>query len=91
MMTFMRTTVIRDPDVEALVRRQMRERGISFKQAVNDAIRRGLTSTAPQPFRTPTYDMGRPLTRLEKAVQIAGELVNQEISRTMGLQNASPE
>lgn len=35
----MRTTVTLDPDTEALVRRRMTERGATFKQAVNDAIR----------------------------------------------------
>ena len=39
----MRTTVTLDADTELLVRRRMRERGISFKQALNDAIRAGLT------------------------------------------------
>jgi hypothetical protein len=34
-----RTTVTLDADTEALLRRRMRERGLSFKQALNDAIR----------------------------------------------------
>ena len=37
----MRTTVTLDPDVEALLRRAMRERGASFKQVLNDAVRDG--------------------------------------------------
>ena len=40
----MRTTLTLDADTEQLVRRRMRERGISFKQAVNDAL---LASGAP--------------------------------------------
>ena len=39
----MRTTVTLDPDVERLVRSAMRERGISFKEALNQAARKGLS------------------------------------------------
>jgi hypothetical protein len=38
----MRTTVTLDPDVERLVKDAMRERGLSFKQALNEALRRDL-------------------------------------------------
>lgn len=38
----MRTTVTLDPDTEALLRREMARRHVSFKRIVNDAIRRGL-------------------------------------------------
>lgn len=41
----MRTTITLDPDVERLLREAMREGGGSFKQAVNQAIRRGLAHT----------------------------------------------
>ena len=46
MMPRMRTTVTLDPDTDALVRRLMRERSISFKEAVNAAIRAGATQPA---------------------------------------------
>ena len=38
----MRTTVTLDPDVERLIRDAMRERAISFKEALNEAARAGL-------------------------------------------------
>ena len=38
----MRTTVTLDADTERLLREAMRERNVSFKAAINDAIRRGL-------------------------------------------------
>jgi len=38
----MRTTVTLDPDTEALVRDEMSRSHVSFKRALNDAIRRGL-------------------------------------------------
>jgi len=45
MMTgLMRTTVTLDPDTRLLVERAMRERGLTFKQAVNEAIRAGLAA-----------------------------------------------
>jgi len=76
-----RTTVTLDPDVEALVKRQMRERGVTFKQAVNDAIRGGTTrrsSTVDSSF--PTYNLGEPTGDVTKALRLADELENQELS-----------
>ncbi|HEX7740487.1 MAG TPA: hypothetical protein VF426_12655 [Marmoricola sp.] len=35
----MRTTVTLDPDVEQLVRERMAAKGVSFKRALNDAVR----------------------------------------------------
>ena len=75
----MRTTVTLDPDVEALIRRAMRERGLSFKQAVNEAIRAGIGARAEQSkvhFRT--YPMGEAIVDVTKALRLAGELEDQE-------------
>jgi hypothetical protein len=78
----MRTTVTLDPDAEALLRRRMRERGVSFKVALNDAIRAGLAGSPPgRPFRTPTADLGRPAVNLDRALQLAGELEDEELVR----------
>jgi hypothetical protein len=75
----MRTTVTLDPDVEALIKRAMRERGLTFKQALNDAVRAGAASRSPR-RRTPapTYDLGEPLVDVTKALRLAGELEDQE-------------
>ena len=84
MMHTMRTTVTLDPDVEALVKRAMRERGLTFKQAVNDAIRAGIaprTRSASPP--SPTFDMGDPLVDVTKALRFAGELEDQELARRL--------
>jgi hypothetical protein len=43
MMTNMRTTITLEPDVQALIRAVMKERGVSFKEALNSAVRAGLT------------------------------------------------
>ena len=83
----MRTTVTLEPDLAAKLRALSRERGISFKEAVNGAIRRGLTdSTAGKPYRMPTRPMGlRPGIDLDKALRLAGELEDEEIVRKLQL------
>lgn len=77
----MRTTVTLEPDVEALVKRAMRERGLTFKEAVNEAIRAGMeTSRADRRPRLPVFDMGEPLIDVTKALRLAGELEDQELA-----------
>jgi hypothetical protein len=79
----MRTTVTLDPDAEAIVKRLMRERGLSFKEAVNSAIRAGAGMRPGKPFETPTFDMGEPLVDVTKALRLAGELEDEEIRRRL--------
>jgi len=85
----MRTTVTLDPDVEALLRKLMKERNLSFKAALNQAIRDGLLKTAlhkPGPYRLKTYRMGyRPELRLEKALSLAAAMEDEEIARKLSL------
>ena len=82
----MRTTVTLEPDVEALLKRAMQERGLSFKAAVNEAIRAGLAPKERRRFRTRTYSMGRREgIDLDKALQLAGELEDEELIRRMNL------
>lgn len=57
----------------------MRERGLTFKQAVNDAIRAGMTGRGDAEFSFPTYAMGKPLMDVTKALQLAGELEDAEL------------
>lgn len=59
MMLGMRTTLTLDPDVAAKLRELSRERGISFKEAVNSTLRRGLKpEAARKPYRVPTRPLG---------------------------------
>lgn len=44
----MRTTVTLEPDLAKKVKALAHRRGLSFKQALNEVIRRGLTSPARQ-------------------------------------------
>ena len=76
----MRTTITLEPDVEILLKRAMRERGITFKDAVNGAVRAGLTKPAENipPFKQRTMHLGRPLVDLTKALALADELYDQD-------------
>lgn len=80
----MRTTVTLDPDVEALLKRAMEERRLSFKEALNEAIRAGLRGRAPAAASSiPTYDMGEPLVDITQAVRLAGELEDDDLVRRL--------
>lgn len=73
----MRTTVTLDPDVEALLKKAMRERGEPFKQVLNRAVRDGLRNRAarkPARFRQRTFAMGTPTVDLTKALALSAEL-----------------
>ena len=80
----MRTTVTLDADVEAKLKETMRERGVSFKAALNDAVRAGLGAAAPvsRPFRAKTAPLGIRVN-IDKALRIAGEMEDEEILRKM--------
>jgi len=80
----MRTTVTLDPDVEAKLHAVMRERGVSFKVALNDSIRAGLApeSRPRKRFRVRARPMGvRPGINLDKALRLAGEMEDEELMR----------
>jgi len=87
MMSQMRTTLTLDPDVAAKLRGLSRERGISFKEAVNSTLRRGLApAQARQPYKVPTLPIGlREELNLDKANALAAELEDEEIVRKMQL------
>lgn len=85
----MRTTVTLDADTAALIQRVMAERGWTFKQAVNAAIRDGLTTsdggdTEERRARVPTFSMGVPADHgldvdLDRALTLADQLEDAEI------------
>lgn len=53
----MRTTVTLDADVAQALRELMARDGVSFKQALNDAVRRGIIPRADYAYVTPTFDL----------------------------------
>ena len=64
----MRTTLTIDPDVQKLLEQETQRSRKPFKQVVNEALRRGLTRSAPRPRKLvlkvhdsrlrPGYDAG---------------------------------
>jgi hypothetical protein len=84
----MRTTVTLDEDVAAQLRRQTREQGISFKEAINAAIRAGFGQRkgTTRRYRMPTYRMGaRPGVDIDRALHLDAALDDQEILRKITL------
>lgn len=80
----MRTTVTLDADVEAAVRRLMAQRGVSFKRALNDAIRLGVT---PASERSGSYtrarDLGAAAIDLVHANRLLTDLEDDELMRRL--------
>jgi len=84
----MRTTVTLEPDVEALLNGAMKERGISFKEALNSAVRVGLTQGKPnrRRFVQKTYSLGAEQNfRWDKALEVATAIEDEELSRKLSL------
>lgn len=79
----MRTTVTLEPDVEALLAKAMRERGISFKEALNSAVRKGLGVDVRVDYAFATYAMGTPRVDLLHASRVASDLEDEEILRKL--------
>ena len=85
----MRTTLTLDPDLAEKLRTLAREQGISFKAAVNAALRRGLAAggdSKQTPYRVASRRLGlRPGIDLEHALRLAGELEDAETIRKLEL------
>ena len=75
----MRTTVTLDADTQAIVQRLMRERSLTFKEAINEAIRAGVATRRRRASRTSTFDMGAPRADLDRALRLAAALEDEEI------------
>jgi len=85
----MRTTVTLDPDVERLIRDAMRERAISFKEALNEAARNGLRGKdrkRPKRFVQKSFRMGAAQEfRWDKALAVADAIEDEELTRKLTL------
>jgi len=85
----MRTTVTIDPDVEVLLKTVMRARGMTFNEALNSALRAGLSPEAqrrPRKFRQQTFRMGfSPEIAMNKALSLATASEDEEILRKLSL------
>lgn len=78
-----------DPDVEALLRRAVKESGLPFKRVLNQAVRDGLNLPLLRPsppYRLKTRKMGfRPEVCLDQALSLAAALEDEEIIRKLNL------
>jgi hypothetical protein len=84
----MRTTVTLDSDLAAKLRAIARERGVSFKEALNSTLRRGLTTGggSRRRYRLESRRLGlRPGVDLEHALRLASELEDAETIRKLEL------
>ncbi|HKG03224.1 MAG TPA: hypothetical protein VKB03_08580 [Conexibacter sp.] len=83
----MRTTVTLDEDVAASLHSAARERRVSFKVALNEAVRAGLgVAGEARPYRVPTRRLGaRPEVDLDKSLALAGQLEDAETLRKLDL------
>ena len=81
----MRRTATLDPDVDRMLRDSMRGRGVSFKQALNDAIRAGLSvgkQAHHRRFTQRSFSLGAPQNfQCDKALIIADALENEDLRR----------
>ena len=80
-----------DAETERLLKTAVRERGVSFKTVLNDAVRKGLTPAQPvlpQRFEQKTYDLGTSEDpRWDKALGMADAMEDEGIIRKMSLGN----
>lgn len=84
----MRTTITLDPDVQVLVQSVMKERGVSFKEALNSAVRAGLTQGKPRALRFTqrAVSLGREQSfRWDKALETAAAIEDEELARKLSL------
>lgn len=82
----MRTTVTLDPDIAALLAKYMRDKGVSFKKALNEVLRSALVATpAGERVVVRSRSMGRPMVELDKALQVASSLDDAEVARKLEL------
>jgi len=85
----MRTTVTLDDNVVAALRQVERERGVSFKEALNSAVRAGLTSPASStgaPFSVEPFRAAiRPGIDLRTANRLLADLEDDELARKFEL------
>lgn len=84
----MRTTITLEPDVQALIRTAMKERGVSFKEALNSAVRAGLVQAKQRRryFVQKSFSLGGEQNfRWDKALEAAAAIEDEELVRKLAL------
>jgi hypothetical protein len=87
-MTFMRTTLTLEPDVERLLQREMRRTDRSMKAVLNDALRIGLGAHGKPPrsakFKVDPHPFGfKPGVDPDRLNQLVDELEVEELARKL--------
>lgn len=77
----MRTTVTLDPDTESIVRRLMSQQGLSFKAAINQAIRSAAAPSSTEQVTVTARRMGPAAVDLDHALSLVGDLEDAEMLR----------
>lgn len=86
----MRTTLTIDDELMDRLKREAKRAKVSFKTAVNRALRLGIDRMQPpanrRAFRQCTFHMGYPPgSRLDKALHLAALLEDEEVARKLAL------
>lgn len=72
-----------------MIRKSMRERGLSFKEALNEAIRSGLAQAKPlrkRQFVQKSFHLGaEQYFRWDKALAVADAMEDEELGRKLSL------
>ena len=87
-MLTVRTTVRLDPDLAARLRKVAHERGISFKEALNTALRAGMgqAAGAGRAYRLRARRLGlRPTVDLDRGLRLAAAMEDEETVRKLEL------
>lgn len=74
--------------MQALIRTAMKERGVSFKEALNSAVRAGLTQGKPNRryFVQKSYSLGGDQNfRWDKALEAATAMEDEELGRKIAV------
>jgi len=82
-----RTTLRIDDELLDELKERARAEGISLAELANQVLRAGLRAKRPsrKRVRIPVVDMGPPKLDLDRALQIADDLENEEILRKLAL------
>ncbi|MFT4137095.1 hypothetical protein [Microbacterium sp.] len=82
-----RTTITLTPEADALVRRAMEERRVSFRDVVNGAIIEALRTERAdaEPYVLPVFDLGPMKIPGDSAMRLLAELDDEEFLRKMAL------
>lgn len=81
-----RTTITLSDRTHLELKRRAAAEGISFKDAVNNALDAGLSGAVPpRPYRLKPVSLGAPLAPIDHTLRLAGEMEDAEIIRKMDL------